>query len=300
MVSIAVVITLVMLYIPHRQMWHVSYTHLRSAGKRSVLEEKRRPNLRKLRRSASPAPLAVDPIPFNIAQHGARYRRQTTCLPNGMQHILFVLDTSGSIAESTFNHVTSTLSGLLAFFCNPIKVAVMTFDHEYYVEFCFNCYDNTCLGRIGASAAMANIDYGFNRAGTRYTHTGGATQCVCDFMLTQTCGLDPTANCIDVVYLTDGRSNDPNRNVCDDISCLHNRFGVTTYAIGVENAVQSELDCITDADPGEYHLFNFDTFDEFFVAFDELVTILASGAVNPNGDPYVCIGTQGVGIEACN
>ena len=271
------------------------------SGKRSVLEEKRRPNLGRLRRSAAPEPqpLAVDPTPFNIAEHGARYRRQSSCQPDGMQHILFVLDTSGSIPEATFNSVTSVLSDLVVFFCNPIKVAVMTFDHEYYVEFCFNCYDNTCGGRVAAREAMANIDYDFNRSGTRYTHTGGATQCVCDFMLTQTCGLDPTANCIDVVYITDGRSNDPNRNVCEDIRCLHNRFGVTTYAIGIANALQSELECISDADPGEYHLFNFDTFDDFFAAFQEIVNVLLSGSVNSNGDPYTCIGTQGAGTEAC-
>ena len=216
-----------------------------------------------------------------------------------MQHILFVLDTSGSIPEATFNMVTSVLSNLVLFFCNPIKISVMTFDHEYYVEFCFNCYDNTCAGRLAARTAMTNIDYDFNRSGTRYTHTGGAAQCVCDFMLDLTCGLPPTANCIDVIFLTDGRSNDPNRNVCQDIRCLHNRFGVTTYAIGIANALQSELECISDADPGEYHLFNFDTFDQFNATFHQLVDVLLSGAVSPSGEPYVCIGTQGVGTQAC-
>ena len=265
-----------------------------------MLEEKR-PSIRRLSRSAhpEPEPLAVDPTPFNIAEHGARYRRQATCLPNGMQHILFVLDTSGSIKEATFNRVTAALSELIPLFCNPIKVAVMTFDHEYFVEFCFNCYDNTCGGRVAAGEAMASVDYDFNRSGTRYTHTGGATRCVCDFMLTPTCGLDPAANCIDVVYITDGRSNDPNRDVCQDIQCLHSRFGVTTYAIGIGNISTPELECISDADPGEYHLFNFDTFDEFFTTFEELVDILLSGDVSPTGDPYVCIGTQGVGTRPC-
>jgi hypothetical protein len=270
-------------------------------GKRSAKEELRRPlNRRRRSPGTEPQPLPVNPIPFSIAEHGARYRRQTNCLPNGMQHILFVLDTSGSISVSEFNRVTSVLSELVLFFCNPIKIAVMTFDHEYYVEFCFNCYDNTCGGRFGAMEAVKNIDRNAHRSGTRYTHTAGAAQCVCDFILSPTCGLDPTANCIDVVFLTDGKSNDPNLDVCNEINCLHNRFGVNTYAIGIDDASKPELECISEAVPGQFHLFNFLSFDDFEDTFQQLVDILLAGSLNPNGDPYVCIDPQaGVGIDPC-
>ena len=55
----------------------------------------------------------------------------------------------------------------------------------------------------------------------------------------------PTASCISVVYITDGRSNDPVREVCKEVQCLHNRVGVETFAIGIGNRVsQSELECI--------------------------------------------------------
>ena len=46
---------------------------------------------------------AVDTKPFNVVERGARYRRQEDC---EYQHILFVLDTSGSITGETFNNVT--------------------------------------------------------------------------------------------------------------------------------------------------------------------------------------------------
>ena len=132
-------------------------------GKRSVREEMKRPlNLRR-RAAVEPEPLPVDPIPFNITEHGKRYRRQDSCQSASTQYILFVLDTSGSVGEAEFNRVTSVLSELVLFFCKPVKVAVMTFDHEFFVEFCFNCFDNSCGGRVDARNAINAIQYGFNR-----------------------------------------------------------------------------------------------------------------------------------------
>lgn len=272
------------------------------AGKRAVREErKRRRANRRQRSTTEPEPLPIDPIPFSISEHGARYRRQTgKCYPDGIQYILFILDTSGSIDKNEFDRVTKVLGDLILFFCRPIRVAVMTFDHEYFVEYCFNCHSNTCGGRGAAREAMRNVNYGFSREGTRYTHTAGAAQCVCDFMLSRTCGVDPVANCIDVIFLTDGQSNDPNRDVCSDIRCLHNRFGVNTFAIGIDDPSMAELDCISDANPGDYHLFNFLDFQEFEDVFNDIVEELSSGVRNPAGQPYTCIDPQkGLGIEFC-
>lgn len=118
-------------------------------------------------------------------------------------------------------------------------------------------------------------------------------------MLSPTCGVDPVANCIDVVFLTDGESNDPSRDVCSDIRCLHNRFGVNTFAIGIDDASLPELECISDADPGEYHLFNFLEFDDFYDLFRELVQELVTAAANPTSQ-YTCIDAQGgLGTDNC-
>ena len=260
-------------------------------------EELKRPINRQRRETVEPEPLPFKPTAFNVTEHGHRYRRQAQC---STQYILFVLDTSGSVGLNEFNRVTEVLSELVLFFCSPIKVAVMTFDHEYFVEFCFDCFDNTCGGRLDARSAIKTINYNYGRSGTRFTHTAGAAQCVCDFMLSQTCGLPVAAGCIDVVFITDGRSNDPQLDVCQEISCLHNRYGTTTYAIGIARAYDKELECISDADPNSFHLFNFRDFDEFVITFNELVNKLLQGQVNPTtGDPYVCIGTGGVGTSAC-
>ena len=176
----------------------------------------------------------------------------------------------------------------------------MTFDHEYYVEFCFHCFDNTCGGRTCASTAMRNINYSFNRQGVRYTHTGGAVQCIDEVILTLSCGVLPDASCIDVVFLTDGQSNDPNREMCTDIVRLQNRYGVNTFAIGIDDAFQDELQCISEAETGEYHLFNFLDFDHFEQEFQRIQNVLLDGKLNPNGDPYVCIDPQvGAGVDPC-
>ena len=246
-------------------------------------------------------PLPNNPLAFDVAEHGARYRR-CNCVPDDIQHILFVLDTSGSIGESDFNRVTAKLSTLVWLFCKPIKVAVMTFDHEYFVEFCFNCFDNTCDGRFMAKTAISTINYSHNRFGTRYTHTGGAAQCVCDHMLSLTCDLPLDANCIDVIFITDGQSNDPNRDVCTDILCLHNRPGVKTFAMGIGLTNSLEIECITDSDdigPNEFSFFNYPTFDEFEAFFDTVVELLLIEAQDPNSE-YECINPQtALGTDGC-
>ena len=88
------------------------------AGRRS---ERKRPN--KPRRAAPEQDLLKDdPIPFDFLEHGKRYRRQTTdCQPDGTRHILFMLDTSGSIGKTEFDKMTTALSTLVTLFCLPEK-----------------------------------------------------------------------------------------------------------------------------------------------------------------------------------
>ena len=260
----------------------------------------KQPHIDNRRSTAEPEPLPVDPIEFDMFEHGERYRRSygSRCRPNDIQHILFVLDTSTSIGRRNFDRVTAALSKLVVLFCKPIKVAVMTFDHEFYVEFCFDCFDNTCAGRVAAGDAVRSIPYYRpGSSGVRFTHTGGATQCICDYVLTSSCGIYSSANCIDVVYITDGRSNDPRLNVCKVVKCLHNQRRVNTYAIGIARADPVELQCIIDDDINQnvFHLFNFDSFDDFEDTIDTLIEVLQQG-----GTDYVCVDPQTpLGTESC-
>ena len=168
----------------------------------------------------------------------------------------------------------------------------MTFDHEYYVEFCFDEYDNSVWGPNEADNPIKSIPY--IRPGIRYTHTGGAAKCVCDYMLSPTCGVPPDAGCIDVIFFTDGWSNDPRYNICQEVGCLHRRRGVDTFAIGVGNYNTLRMDCYAENDLAldEYHLFNFTTFtaleDQFELVIQKLfnpVTAANYSCANTTTDP---------------
>ena len=213
------------------------------------------------------------PLPFDWEKHHHRFRRQNRqCDNSRVQHILFVLDTSSSVGAGVFQSVTAALSKLPRFFCPQIEIAVMSFNHLFHAEFCFDCFGNTGGDRLAASQKIKDIQYtrGTPYQGYFFTHTAGATQCVCNVLLTPTCGLPATASCITVVYLTDGKSNDPPYNpVCTRVQCLHNDNRVETFAIGVGNYAVNELNCIADSTSSS-SVFRFQNFNEFVNALNEI------------------------------
>jgi hypothetical protein len=231
--------------------------------------------MEKKKSTTTPSPLPINPTPFNLKEHGAQYRRQRRSTES--QHLLFVLDTSGSIGEENFNRITNVLRNMLPAFCSKIKVAVMTFDHEYYVEFCFDEYENTVEGRASAGNAIGFIPYIRPRQGpgTRWTHTAGAVNCVCDRMLNSTCGL-LESGCTDVVFITDGAANDPELDVCTEIDCLHDNPRVSTFVIAIGFLDEMKLECMRDntLGPQHYRIFKFEDFDEFENTFNDLLQIL--------------------------
>ena len=208
-----------------------------------------------------------------------------------MKYVLFVLDTSTSIGVEKFNTITASLSKLVHLFCKAIKVAVMTFSHEHYAEFCFGCYGNDCVGRDRARDAMRNINF---RSGL--TFTGEAAQCVCDFMLSPACGfpnlystVGNAKRCLDVVFVTDGGSNG-HRNVCEEVQCLHNLTAthVHVIAMGVGRYKQRELDCITEGFPEK---------DQFkFKDFEDLSNVIEAGErlIKSQTTPVTCFNTETV------
>ena len=176
------------------------------------------------------------------------------------------------------------VSKITALFCNPPRVAVMSFSSDFNLHFCFDCFDTDKNGRAMASAAIKAIPY---RVGS--TKTGGAAKCACDELLTPECGMHPFANCIDVVFITDGKSNDPNLEICEEVKCLHNHYtgGVNTHSIGIGNFNPTELDCIEHSSAIS-SVFNFDTFDEFDGAITNIITRLIL-----QHQTYTCTNTNG-------
>ena len=206
-----------------------------------------------------------------IPSHQFRQRRQTDICKdsNVKRSVLFVLDTSGSIERQTFQRMTAALSSLTPFFCKPVQFALMTFSDRRWLEFCFNCFENTLAGRVAAGEAIANATY---RGGL--THSGEATRCVCNELINiQKCGLFQSS-CIDVVFITDGYSNGP-LDVCEEVKCLHNNPHrvINTYAIGINNYRDSEIKCIANYSSNKT-VFGFESFDEFQEYVNNVTTAL--------------------------
>ena len=218
-----------------------------------------------------------------ILSHQFRQRRQIDFCEdsNVKRSVLFVLDTSGSIGRQTFQRMTAALSSLTPFFCKPVQFALMTFNHRRWLEFCFNCFENTLAGRIAAGEAIANATY---RAG--YTHSGEAARCVCNELINiQKCGLFQSS-CIDVVFITDGQSNGP-LDVCEEVKCLHNNQfrTINTYAIGIKNYREAEIQCISKYSSSET-VFSFESFNQFQEYINNVTTALTDPV---NFGKYDCI-----------
>ena len=213
----------------------------------------------------------IDPIPFDMNEHGTRVRRQAnSCREGDNQHVLFALDTSGSITMGDYTTMKNTVADLTAIFCEDIEVAVLTFNHELHLEFCFNCYEGNDVGRINAMNAIRNLKH---RQG--WTHTAGAAKCICNSLLKPNCGIEITdKTCVDVIFITDGASNDPNLEICDEVKCLHNNFlRLNTYSLGIGNyndpSMKKELECIHNSD-NQMSMFWYDSFAEFDSAVKDI------------------------------
>ena len=214
-----------------------------------------------------------------IPSHQFRQRRQIDfCKDSRVKRsVLFVLDTSGSIGRQTFQRMTAALSNLAPFFCKSVQFALMTFNKRRWLEFCFNCFENTLAGRIAAGQAIANTVY--RNEGSGATHSGEAVRCACNELINiQKCGLFQSS-CIDVVFITDGKSNGP-LNVCEEVKCLHNNQfrTINTYAIGIKNYREAEIQCISKYSSSET-VFSFESFDEFQEYMNN-VTIALTDPVN--------------------
>ena len=200
---------------------------------------------------------SIVPHQFNVQEkldiiHEHHRDRRSAC---DDRYLLFMLDTSSSIGIGNFSGIVNSLSRLVSMFCSNTKVAAVTFGSHVYHEFCFNCYNN----HITISKAMKSIPY---HGGS--THTGTAIKCACEEMLSIPCGL-PTRNeyqrCpapIDVIIITDGKSNGP-LDVCKEAKCLHQQpfYDINTFTIGVNHADVKELNCMLDQNKlNANHLFD--------------------------------------------
>lgn len=222
---------------------------------------------------------------------------QVNCKPKHynecqLRSMIFVMDTSGSIGPTNFQKMTNAIANFVPLLCDNMKIAIISYSRNIRVEFCFNCY-NLCnnetdcfTDRYNVVSAIRGIQY---RGGS--THTGVASRCVSDYILdpSSDCGADVSSNCLDIIYVTDGRSNGPLRypQTCMEATCLRNHPDwcgkVNTYAIAIGSGVnREEINCITQND--EDSVFNVDDFAQF-----EQLIQTASNKLNDTNSDYLCV-----------
>ena len=99
---------------------------------------------------------------FSLEEHGHRFRRQISpenCDSSDVQHVLFVLDSSGSIGGRAYTRMKQVLAKLTPLFCRKVKFAMMTFSSKLNLEFCFDCFENSLFGRREVAKAIKAAKY---------------------------------------------------------------------------------------------------------------------------------------------
>ena len=171
----------------------------------------------------------------------------------------------------------TALGRLTPLFCKQVRFALITFSSYVNLEFCFDCFENTFDGRLKVQEAIKNAKYQGEG-----TNTAGTARCVCEEILHSSCGINAYTECLDVVFITDGKSNDPTLEICDEIYCLHSRYGVNTYAIGINSGAgytpsynRTELDCISNFSDLT-SAFEFENFESFEASIENIIDRLAN------------------------
>ena len=212
-------------------------------------------------------------------------RRRQACLNTDTRHVLFIVDTSGSIGESTFNKVRDLLANISENLCDHLRVAMMTYSDNINLEFCFKCHTD----RRDIFNAIRRVRY---RGG--WTHTTDATKCACQTMLTEGCGLPygPHTPNVDIVYLTDGGHNGPCKsNLKNELDCFHrpSRPNINTYAIAIGSEALESLEAIENSQSsGSSSIFNVDNLDDLQKTFKLILETL--NIKGSDGRPtYTCL-----------
>ena len=176
-------------------------------------------------------PLEQFDLDSYLAASYSPLRIRRSCNESDPRYVLFIMDTSGSITESEFNNSKQAVAAIANSLCGNVKVALMSFSTQRYLDFCFDCYPDQGRPRQAIHDAIMATPY---RGGS--TRTADAIKCACEKMLTPACG-PPNGlmtNNIDVVILTDGFNNGPCQNKLLEVAkCLKDEDTINIFAIAI-------------------------------------------------------------------
>ena len=187
--------------------------------------------------------------------------------------VLFVLDSSSHVGEFNFNLATNAVGELTKHMCGDIKVAVMKFNSQVYLDFCFECGSEN---RYNLREFISNnVTYEFNgeSADMNYTLT--------DFSdaFSEECGDHSNIDCVDIVLVIDAQSL-PSGMCVNEMNSLKRLLPLQdsicnksrVFAVGIGSDMDTVgLKCLADSVKGEDTIFTFDSYLEFKTAVDKSV-----------------------------
>lgn len=190
--------------------------------------------------------------------------------------IYFLVDSSWSIGEENFEHIRQFLYSLTQALHQvggeQFKFALVQYNTKPETEFQLNSYP-TAQGVLAHIKAMA-----YRGGGTR---TGLGLDFLIHTHMTTASGSRAVEGVVQVVVvLTDGRSQD---DVAKPAQVLQ-LAGVEVFAVGVQNAVDSELREMA-SQPHDTHVFSVDSFLTLRDIIQDLVVGLCSAVTRSGGAP---------------
>ncbi|XP_072268435.1 collagen alpha-4(VI) chain-like isoform X2 [Pyxicephalus adspersus] len=182
---------------------------------------------------------------FEIKVHVA-YTQKTVCKEANIADIVFLVDGSWSIGTENFESMQNFLYTLINGFDvgqDKIRIGLIQYSDEPRTEFFLNSYDN----KDDILQYVQTLKY--KGGGTK---TGESLQFMLDNHFTESAGGRANDGVPQIaVVITDGQSQD---NIKDPSKQVK-EAGITLYAIGIKDALLTELNEIA-SDPDEKHVYN--------------------------------------------
>ena len=208
-----------------------------------------------------------------------REKRQTNSPAN--RNIIFVVDSSGSIGNTTYQKVLKILSNFSELFCGEVSIGLLTYSTHIDLEFCPTCHGN--LGSNYLSVVQSKIENAPYHG--RLTYTGEVVKCLSEHVL-------PSPRCPDlskttqVVFFTDGNHNGclKPKVALKNLQMRYPKLEIYSIGMGVSINTNGVKDLITDSfDPN--NIFSVKNITELEQLLYYVKELIVSGSIQ-------CLDTQ--------
>ncbi len=196
--------------------------------------------------------------------------------PCTKRSVLFVVDSSHSVGSDLFREISVSLSHFVKHLCGNIQFGLLKFSTNTFLEFCFDCYSNSQRDELQNRIIQTEYS-GYS------SFTGYATRCANSFVFDESnsCG-NHKGRCIDIVFVTDGRSSDRKYiDVCDQVECLHKNPSISkqlnVYVVNIGDSATNETRCMTkysNLRDGTPPIFHFNSIDDLIIELNSIVRLI--------------------------